>query len=137
METENQKLICGIFILLCLGLAGAISVLPHDDDEIEILPETIHHTYVVPKGNIILDDTDVYIEVRYHETEIKTTEEILSNRNFSNWSVEDQRLLADMMRVTAQQILGISNASEFSSLVDGAPGHVLEAYIALLENVGY
>ena len=135
MVTENKKLICGIFILLCLGLAGAISVLPHD--EIEILPETIHHTYVVPKGNIILDDTDVYIEVRYLETEIKTTEEILSDRNFSNWSVEDQRLLADMMRVTAQQALGISDVSEFSSLVDGAPYHVLEAYIALLENVGY
>jgi hypothetical protein len=135
MVTENKKLICSIFILLCLGLAGAISVLPHD--EIEILPETIHHTYVVPKGNIILDDTDVYIEVRYPETGIKITEEILSDRNFSNWSVEDQRLLADMMRVTAQQRLGISDASEFSGLVDGAPGHVLEAYIALLENAGY
>lgn len=132
---DNQKLICGIFILLCFGLAGAISVLPHD--KIETPPETIHHTYVVPKGNIILDDADVYIEVRYPETEIKTTEEILSDHNFSNWSVEDQRLLADMMRVTAQQRLGISDASEFSSLVDGAPGHVLEAYIALLENVGY
>lgn len=211
MVTDNQKLICGIFILLCLGLIGAMEASVHvnsidvierpqepvninsdlyvfdpyfiltigepqyylnstqvhqtaekdiygnpiywieDIEDIDNLIETSNYTftdvyvrkleysnYTESNDTIFINNTDVYMEVSPHTTtEKKTTEDILQDHNFSNWSVEDQRLLADMMRVTAQQRLGISDASEFSGLVDGAPGHVLEAYIALLENAGY
>lgn len=97
-----------------------------------------YSNYTESNDNIFINNTDVYMEVSPHTTtEKKTTEDILLECNFSNWSVEDQRLLANMMRVTAQQRSGISDASEFSSLVDDAPVHVLEAYITLLENIGY
>jgi len=254
---DNQKIICGIFILLCLGLIGAMEASIHVNSEdvierhqepvningdlyvldpyfvltigepqyylnstqvhqvaekdiygnpifwideteykkiwillpnstghmmayvedIDNLIETSNYTftdvyvrkleysnYTEVNGTVFINDTDVYMEVSpgpliegsivtdMPEAEpyiisssipcsepyyIKTTEDILSDHNFSNWSVEDQRLLTDMMRVTVRQMLGASDISEFSVLAEAAPGHVLEAYIDLLENLGY
>ena len=85
-------------------------------------------------GNIVIDDTDVYIEVTSYASTKKTTEDILLEYDFSNWTVEDQRLLADMMGVTARQMMGESTHSEFVNLIDDAPSYVLEAYIDLLDN---
>jgi len=134
---DNQKLICGIFILLCLVFIGAMEASVHvnSTDVIERLQEPGYSVYTVHNGNVIVDDTDVYIEVSQHTiTERKPTEDILLEYNFSNWSVEDQRLLAEMMRQTASPH---ESSEQFIILVDAAPVHVLEAYIALLDNLGY
>jgi len=159
---DNQKLICGIFILLCLGLIGAMEASIHvnSEDVIERHKEPVningdlyvldpyftwtvgepeyYSNYTESNDTIFVNDNDVYMEVSPHTiTEKKETEDILLEHNFSNWSVEDQRLLAEMMRVTARQMSGASDISEFSVLAEAAPGHVLEAYIDLLENLGY
>jgi len=77
------------------------------------------------------------MEVEYSEDSVQSTYDVLNNHNFSEWTESDQKLITQMMQVTAESALGIESELSFGELASIAPVHVLETYINLLESAGY
>jgi hypothetical protein len=128
MVAENKKLICGIFILLCLGLVGAISVLPHIEP-VQEQPISTQDIIVIDSGfgstNIIAVDNE-YSEIH----------EILMKNDFNNWKLEEQGVLTQMMQRTAG---GIRFDDEFMEYINSMnrSEDIFNTYIDLMGHAGY
>lgn len=127
MEPDNKKLICGIFILLCLGLTGAISVLPH----IESVQEQ-----PIPTQDIIVIEynpgpTIITVDHEYFEIH-----EIFLKNDFNNWEPEEQRVLTQMMQLTANGVMFDDEFIEYINSMNRSED-IFNTYIDLMEHAGY
>ena len=124
---DNQKLICGIFILLCLGLIGAMEASIHIES-VQEQPYQTQDIIVIESGlgpTVITVDQE-YIEIR----------DILTKNDWDNWESEEQHALTLMMQHTAG---GIEFDYEFMDYVHNMnrSEDIFNTYIDLMEHAGY
>jgi len=124
---DNLKLICGIFILMCLGLIGAMEVSIHIES-VQEQPVQTQDIIVIKSGlsPTVITVSQEYIEMR----------DILTKNDWDSWESEEQHVLTLMMQHTAG---GIEFDNEFIEYINSMnrSEDIFNAYIDLMEHAGY